>query len=182
MPDQIDPTSAGFSIDEPAGDTAPPPAPFLNISEDRLTEITKDAVEKLTSFRCQMGLDLYPTGGGQSMPILSPVGRVGTWLWRRQAARLEFAGNYLHRRALGGVFIENGPNGGWSMSIPKRFVVSLASKAEDDIIGSDVFFNAMPENIDNPQEAKLSKQVESKLQKEIGRSNLRECLAETPRS
>lgn len=167
-----------IQTDLPAEDQQPAP-PFLNIPEERLVELTNYCADQLSNYRAQIGLDLYPMGAGS--PVISQVGRVGTFAWIRQAARLEYRGNYLHRRALGGVFLENGPNGGWSMNMPKRFVNALASKAEDDILGSDMFFASMPENIENPQEASLSKQVEAKVQKEIGRSNLRECLAESIR-
>lgn len=151
----------------------------MPIPEARLVELTNDVCDKLNQFRAQSGLDLFPIG--QQFPTLSSAGRVNTWVWQRQIARFEYAGNYVHRRALGGVFMENGPGGGWSMNMPKRFVNALASKAEDDILGSDMFFASMPENIKNPQEAGLSKQVEAKIQKEVGRSNLRACLAESIR-
>lgn len=182
MPDQIDPTSIpGVSVDMPAEDTAPPPAPFLDIPEAQLADMTSDVCKRLSNFRSQMGLDLFPTSGGAAFPVLSSVGAVGTWAWIRQCARMEFDGNFIHRRILGGVFLENGPQGGWSLGIPKRFVNALASKAEDDLLGSDMFFAAMPENIANKQDAALSKQVESKVQKEIGMSNLRATLAESIR-
>lgn len=182
MPDQIDPTSVpGFAVDMPAGDTEPPPAPFLGIPEQRLSEITDYCCRTLSNFRSQMGLDLFPVSGGGSFPVLSSIGAHGSWAWIRQCARMEFAGNFIGRRLLGGVFLENGPQGGWSLGIPKRFVNALASKAEDDLLGSDMFFAAMPENIANKQAAELSKQVETKVQKEIGESNLRACLAESIR-
>ncbi len=179
MPSEPVPVTAELSVDEPAGDTAPPP-PFLNVTEQRLVEMTQYCCQKLSEYRAQIGIDLYPIGGA-TLPILSPIGRIGTFAFLRQCAKCEFDGNYLHRRALGGVFIENGPNGGWSMNIPKRFVLSLASKAEDDLIGSDTFCAVMPDNIQNPQEAKLAKQVESRIQEEISESNLREVLAEAMR-
>lgn len=180
MPEETDPTKYGLGVEMGAEDTAPPPAPFLGIPEEQLHEMTQDVCTQLQNYRAQMGLDECPLGIGTA-PILSSAGRSGTWANLRQCSRLEYDGNMIHRRLLGGVFLENGPTGGWSLCIPKRFVNSLASKAEDDLLGSDMFFAAMPENIVDKQEASLSKQVESKVQKDIGRSNLRATLAESIR-
>lgn len=181
MPEQIDPTQDyGISVDMPAEDAAPPPAPFLGIPEEQLLQMTQDVCISLSNFRSQMGLDDCPLGTGTA-PILTSAGRSGTWANLRQCWRYEYEGNMVHRRLLGGVFLENGPTGGWSLCIPKRFVNSLASKAEDDLLGSDMFFAAMPENIVDKQESMLSKQVETKVQKDIGRSNLRATLAESIR-
>lgn len=179
MSDDFQPLSAEVTVELPAEDTGEPPPPG-GISEDRLREITQKACQLLMNYRAQMGLDLFPVlGNGYSS--MSPVGREGTWTWIRQVSRFQYAGDYTFRRALGGVFLENGPNGGWSMNIPKRFISALATKAEDDLLGSDIFFSAMPENVDNPQEAKLSKQVETKIQRGVSDSNLHATLAESIR-
>lgn len=143
------------------------------IPEDRLKEITRHCVTRLQECRTEMGLD-YGRENGWS---LCPVGRVGTWAWNRQCARMEYANKFMHREALGGVWLESN----WSLNVPARFVTLLASKYQDDLVGTDPFFAAMPEKMDDPDKTDLCKQVEKKVQYEVGRSNLGSTLRESIR-
>jgi hypothetical protein len=161
MADQITESTAKNPATNPA-----------KIPADRLEEITEECCTLIRSYRSQMGLDYGKYDGG-----LNPVGRQGSWLQIRQRARLEFRGKYYHRRLLGGIFLLSH----WSMGIPSRFTGELASKLADDLVGSDPFFACMPENIDDPDKAELSKQVERKVQQEISASNLQSACAQAIR-
>lgn len=152
----------------------PPADPYNGIDPERIRVLTERACKRLADCRNEMGLD---NPGGNGSGVLSPIAREGTWAWHRQCARMEYQGNYSMRRALGGVFLENN----WSMNLPARFVDQRAAKHQDDIVGTDPFMATMPDRIDDPSKVSLSKQVESKIQKEIARSNVQEVLSESIR-
>lgn len=153
---------------EPVAETpAAPPSNLMKvISEVRLNEITRDACQRIQECRNAMGINY---GNGTAQPF--------SWAWHRQVARDEYAGDHEWRKALGGVFMENN----WSLDVAARFVRLLSSKHQNDLIGDDQFMACMPENTEDPAKADLSKQVETKVQKEIGKSNLREVLNEAIR-
>lgn len=142
------------------------------IPAQRLEEITEECCDLIRNYRNQMGLDT-----GTNIAGLSPIARERTWLQIRQRARQEFKGKFGHRRSLGGIFSESW----WSWNLPGRFVGELSSKLGDDLVGSDPFFAAMPENIDDPDRAELAKQVERKVQNEIAVSNLAAACAQAIR-
>ena len=143
------------------------------ISDERLAKITEDACGMLREYRSQMGLDL-----GTQLKGLSARGRERTWLWRRQHWRSEWQGDFFHRRSTpGGVFFDSW----WSFGIANRIAGYLASKLADDLLGSDPFFAAMPENIDDPDTAQLAKEVERKVQKELTVSNFAEVCQQAIR-
>lgn len=144
------------------------------IDEKRVQQLCQLACDRIQSCRTDMGLDVYSYGGTYT---LVPSGRVNTWIHSRQCSRFEYAGDFLHRRALGGIFMENN----WTLATSGRFVRLLAAKHADDLVGSDPFFAAMPEKIDNPDQIVLAKQTEGYVQDEIGRSNLGSVLAESIR-
>src|SRR5262249_21192371 len=66
-------------------------------------------------------------------------------------------------------------------NIPSRIVRMLAAQHSGDLVGSDPFCAVMPEKVDDPDEEKLSKQVEKLVQEEISGSNARQALAESIR-
>lgn len=133
------------------------------IGPDRLKELTEECCTRLKNFRSQMGCDYQAMNGG-----VSPIGTPNTWLGIRQRAREEYRGEFSHRRLLGGTFKLSW----WSMNVPGRFVGELSSKFSDDLVGTDPFFAVMPDNIDDPDKAELSKQVERKVQKDVSSSNV----------
>lgn len=161
MPDQ---SPYRFKLDKAAN-----PA---GISPERLSELTEECCDIIRMCRDQMGLDL-----GRNDGALSPRGRAGSWAYKRQRARDEFSGDFDHRRSMKGVFAESW----WSMNIPGRIVGALSSKLADDLVGSDPFFAAMPENIDDSDKAELAKQVERKVQREITVSNMAAACAQAIR-
>lgn len=142
------------------------------ILELRLAQITEECCDLIRAYRNAAGLDFGVNMGG-----ISPVGRANTWTRIRQRARREYRGQFDHRTLLGGVFSESW----WSMNVPGRFVGELSSKLADDLVGSDPFFAAMPENIDDPDRAELAKQVERKVQQEVTVSNLAAACAQAIR-
>lgn len=142
------------------------------IPADRLAELVEESCDIIRGYRNQQGLDLGLNTGG-----LSPRGRQGTWAHKRQRARDEYMGDFCHRQLLGGVFVDSW----WSMNIPGRIVGALSSKLADDLVGSDPFFAAMPENIDDAEKAELAKQIERKVQREITISNMASACAQAIR-
>lgn len=143
------------------------------ISEERINQLCLRACDRIRDCRSDMGLDTFASGTW----TLSPIGRSNSWINFRQAARLEYSGDFLHRRSLGGVFLENN----WSLGTSARFVRLLSAKHADDLVGTDPFFAAMPEKMDNPDDVTLAKQTEAKVQDEISRSNLGQVLDESIR-
>lgn len=163
--------------DQPEVEAEPAPKmadPYNGIDPDRIKTLTDMAMRRLSDARSDMGLD---STSGNGTRTFSPIGRVGTFAWNRQCARMEYQGNYSLRRALGGVFNENN----WSMNLPARFVDQRAAKHQDDLVGTNPFMATMPDRIDDKAKADLSKQVESKIQREITHSNVQEVLSESIR-
>ncbi|HEY3897374.1 MAG TPA: hypothetical protein VGM54_02110 [Chthoniobacter sp.] len=132
----------------------------------RMMEITEQACKRIDDCRSEMGLHF-----GQ------PLAGEWTWAWERQIARIMYQGNMEHRRALGGVFLDNN----WSMNIPSRIVRMLAAQHSGDLVGSDPFCAVMPEKVDDAEDEKLSKQVEKMVQEKIAGSSARQVLAESIR-
>lgn len=165
-----------LAIQLPAEDDHPQTGP-LGITEERLNTIGEEICTRLQECRNEMGLD-YASGDGYR---ISARGRPNSWAWKRQCYRLEYMGNFTHRRAMGGVFLENGAVGGWSLQVPQRFVRLMASKISGNIVGTDPFCAFMPEKIDDKEEADMAKQVEKKIQRELSRSNMQEVLSESIR-
>lgn len=155
------------SLDNPATNPS-------KMKPDRIAEMAETACTRITEMRTQMGLD-YGVGGTWA---LRSIARENTWAAMRQRACIEYKGDFRHRASLGGIFEDNKC---WSMNVPGRFVTDLSAKISDDIVGSDPFFAAMPEHIDNPDKAELAKQVERKVQEEITISNFSGCSAEAIR-
>ncbi len=142
------------------------PPDFLGIDPQRLVEITEQACLRIDDCRAEMGLRF-----GQ------PIAGEGTWAWDRQCARIMYQGNMEHRKALGGIFLDNN----WSLNIPSRIVRMLAAQHSGDLVGSDPFCAVMPEACDDPADAKLAKQTEKLVQDEISDSAMRQVLAESIR-
>lgn len=143
------------------------------IDPERAKIITELACERLTACRTDAGLDSFTADGYW----LSPIGRPGTMMATRQIARYEYAGDFLHRQALGGIFLENN----WSLGTTARFIRLLSAKHADDLVGSEPFFACMPDKIDDPLDVVLAKQTESYVQDAISRSNLGQVLNESIR-
>ena len=148
---------------EPEEEESALPGSLLRLNEQRLSWLVQRACTRIEECRNDMGTQhgvAYATAG--------------SWLWDRQTARLQYAGNFDWRKATGGIFVENN----WSMNTPKRFIRLIAAKIANDLLGTQPFFAAMPENNEDP---KLSKQVEAKVQDAVRLSNLQEVLTEAIR-
>lgn len=140
-----------------------PPNTYLNLTDERREWLVTRACNRIDECRTKMGLTF---GHG--------IARTGSWAWDRQVAQMQYDGVFEWRRNIGGIFLENN----WSMNVPKRFIRLMAAKVCADLLGTEPYFATMPEKA---QDAELSKAVEKYMQKEVGDSNLSECLREAVR-
>ncbi len=155
-------------MDEAAAEApAPTLDPFNGI--DGIEQITLRALDRINECLQGRGQQASRTGGYE-------IASAGTWLAKRQLARTTYAGNLQHRQLLGGVF--NVAGGNLSLRTMARIISLRAAKQAADLVGSDPFMQAMPAKIVSQGQARLSKQVEMKVQEEIAGSNLRMALAE----
>lgn len=161
-------------VEQPAQSAEPPkeaeepeeqvlPNIYLDLSASRMDWLVTRACERIENCRNKMGLK-----HGQSMAT------PGSWAWDRQVAQLQYDGVFDWRRDFGGIFLENN----WSLNVPKRFIRLMSAKICSDLLGTEPYFAAMPEKA---EDAILSKQVESRVQKEVSASNLTEVLKEAVR-
>lgn len=151
---------------EEAQEGTAPEVGYLGVPQVRLQQITNFACDRLQQIRSERGQNFG-----------NPVAIPGSFIWNRQRFRLEYEGDQSVRSAFYGaqsVFSENN----WTRNKPAQFIRFLAAKHADDLVGSNPFFAAMPENNSKPE---LSKQVENKVQEEVTNSNLRGCFAESIR-
>ena len=148
----------------PDQDDAPvAPKGHLKLTDEQRKDLVAYVVQRIDECRSQMGLH-FGIGMAQQ----------GSWAWDRQIAQLQYDGMFKWREALGAIFQENN----WSMNVPKRFIRLMSAKVCADLLGTEPFFASMPERAEN---AELSKQVERKVQRDVGDSNAAEVLREAVR-
>ena len=133
--------------------------------KERLEWVVQRACERIEDCRVERGIEY----GNNVMSV-----RGGSWAEKRQLARKQYEGNHDHRKIPGTVFYEQN----WTMDVPKRFIKLLAAQYASDLLASNPFFAAMPEKVTSTANSDLVKQVESKVQDEVTRSNVRLILVE----
>lgn len=139
---------------------------FLGVSELRMAEITEQACRRIDDCRSDAGLQFG-----------HPIAAAGTWAYERQLARVMYNGNMEMRRAFGPLFLESN----WSLNVAERIIRMLAAQHSGDLVGSDPFCAVMPEEVDDPDDDQLSKQIEKKIQDQIANCDCRSILAESIR-
>lgn len=165
----------------PADPLTPEPLrSHLFLNEAQLKALCDRAHTRICELRKDMGLSVIALGRGNSSALTLSgslwgsglISQQNSWAWKREIAQRQYDNDFEYRKALyGGVFEESN----WSPNYPKHWAQMIAAQISDDLLGSEPFFAAMPQNPGNPE---LAKQVEAYLQKEIAKSNLRETLKE----
>ena len=131
----------------------------LHLSVDQESAMVQRALDRINELRSEMGIE--PGGSVTSTG----------WAWEREKNQNQYDNDWRYRAAMGGIFSYSN----FSLNIAKRYARLMAAKTTDDLIGTDPFFAAMPNQHGDPQEAK---QAEWYLQEKVSQSNAKEVLAD----
>lgn len=131
----------------------------LVLEQEAEAKLVQRALDRIQDLRAEMGID---AGGGV---------QANSWAWERQKNRLQSENEFSWREAEGGIFQYSN----FSLNIAKRYMRLMAAKTNDDLIGTEPFFAAMPTEHGDPA---LSKDVEWFIQEKVACSNLKASVGE----
>lgn len=95
----------------------------------------------------------------------------GSWMWLRMCNEAYFQGDLSWRVAFGGIFTKSNITLGSGL----RHVRYNASKAQDDLVGTEPFFAALAQK---QSKEELAKAVDAYIQQQVSRSNVRASIRE----
>lgn len=166
---QTSDTATSTPAGAPANEIAPTNSPAPEVPRIRtnlvLTQTQEDALvqralDRIDELKTEMGLEGMADGQV----------RTNSWMWKRMANQAQYDNSWEWRKVLGGIFSYSN----FSINVAKRFARLISAKVKDDLVGTDPFFAAMPEQHGDGETAK---QVEWYLQEAIRHSNTKKNIA-----